>query len=126
VIRRSERAVVDIKVYGASWCPDCRRAKQFLDEQRMPYDWIDLDVRPEMRSIVQERNAGATIIPTIVFADGSHLADERGAGHEARPSRKRRSTIYDLVIVGAGGRRQVSRNNGPRANVGSLAIPSAV
>lgn len=67
--------MVDIKVYGASWCPDCRRAKQFLDEQRVPYDWIDLDAHPESKSIVEERNNGATIIPTIVFADGSHLAE---------------------------------------------------
>ena len=28
----------NIKVYGAPWCPDCRRAKQFLGEQRVPYD----------------------------------------------------------------------------------------
>ena len=65
----------DIKVYGANWCPDCRRAKQFLGEQRVPYDWIDLDAHPESKSIVEERNNGATIIPTIVFADGSHLAE---------------------------------------------------
>ena len=27
----------DIRVYGAPWCPDCKRSKQFLNEHRIPY-----------------------------------------------------------------------------------------
>ena len=27
-----------ITVYGAPWCPDCKRSKQFLGEQRVPYN----------------------------------------------------------------------------------------
>ena len=27
-------------VYGAPWCPDCRRSKQFLGELRVPYKWV--------------------------------------------------------------------------------------
>ncbi len=33
----------EITVYGAPWCPDCKRAKQFLGEQRIEYDWVDID-----------------------------------------------------------------------------------
>ena len=32
-----------ITLYGAPWCPDCKRSKQFLGEQRVPYTWIDID-----------------------------------------------------------------------------------
>ncbi len=32
----------DITVYGAYWCPDCRRRKMFLGELQIPYNWIDL------------------------------------------------------------------------------------
>ena len=32
-----------IIVYGAPWCPDCKRSKQFLGEQRVPYQWVDID-----------------------------------------------------------------------------------
>jgi thioredoxin reductase (NADPH) len=35
-----------ITVYGAPWCPDCRRSKQFLGEQRVPYKWVDVDKDP--------------------------------------------------------------------------------
>jgi thioredoxin reductase (NADPH) len=33
----------EILVYGASWCPDCRRAKKFLADQRVSYGWHDIE-----------------------------------------------------------------------------------
>ena len=33
----------NVTVYGASWCPDCKRFKQFLGEQRAMYNWVDID-----------------------------------------------------------------------------------
>ena len=30
-------AEAKVTVYGAYWCPDCRRAKKFLGEQFVPY-----------------------------------------------------------------------------------------
>src|SRR5205085_9221903 len=65
--------MADVTVYGAPWCPDCRRSKKFLAEQRIAFDWVDIDQSPDGAALVQERNNGAQIIPTIVFADGSHL-----------------------------------------------------
>ena len=35
--------MTQISVYGAPWCPDCKRAKRFLAEQRVAYDWVDID-----------------------------------------------------------------------------------
>ena len=67
-------------VYGAPWCPDCRRAKQFLGEQRVPYDWVDIDLDEEARDYVQSVNDGKQIIPTIVFEDGSILVEPAQLG----------------------------------------------
>ena len=48
-----------IEVLGAPWCPDCKRAKQFLAEQRVDYDWVDIDFEhgPELRAsaLLQEK-----------------------------------------------------------------------
>ena len=30
----------NITVFGAPGCPDCRRSKQFLGEQRIPFVWV--------------------------------------------------------------------------------------
>ena len=44
-----------ITVYGAPWCPDCRQSKQFLGEQRVRYNWVDIG---EGRNRVQALNDG--------------------------------------------------------------------
>ena len=33
----------EITVYGAHWCPDCRRSNQSLGEHQIPYDWVDIE-----------------------------------------------------------------------------------
>ena len=47
-----------IRVFGAPWCPDCKRSKQFLGEQRIPYDWIDIEQDETGRKYVQQVNDG--------------------------------------------------------------------
>lgn len=66
-------------VYGALWCPDCRRAKQFLAQHDIPYQWIDTDENPDATAYVRQVNHGKRIIPTIVFPDGSILVEPSDA-----------------------------------------------
>jgi thioredoxin reductase (NADPH) len=94
----------NITVFGAPWCPDCRRSKQFLGEQRIPFVWVDIDQDEEGRKRVQEVNGGKQIIPTIVFQDGSILVEPSNAELAAKlginPKAKRE--FYDLIVVGGG------------------------
>ncbi len=98
-------AYPNLTVYGALWCPDCRRSKQFLAEHRIPYHWIDIEQEPDAQETVRRLNDGRQIIPTIVFDDGGLvLAEPSNAELAARlginPQASR--THYDLIIVGAG------------------------
>ena len=68
-----------IKVYGTQWCGDCFRAKQLMDKHDIRYDWTDIDDHPEFQQLVQSLNNGSTIVPTIVFPDGSHLSEPTDA-----------------------------------------------
>jgi len=96
--------MADITVYGAPWCPDCKRAKKFLAEQRVAFSWVDIDRDADALRFVEESQHGGRTIPMIVFADGSklleptneELARKLGLTLEA----KRRT--YDLVIIGGG------------------------
>mgnify|MGYP001189407766 FL=1 len=65
----------NIIVYGADWCSDCRRAKQFMDEHNIQFEWIDIEVNEEARETVKKINNGRRIIPTIIFQDGSVLVE---------------------------------------------------
>ena len=100
----SEEANQQIRVIGASWCPDCRRVKSFLADQRIPYEWTDLEQHPEATSIVEELNGGSRIIPTVLFPDGSFLAEPGNdeLADKLGLSRSAQSSSYDLVIVGGG------------------------
>jgi thioredoxin reductase (NADPH) len=96
--------VAGIVVYGAPWCPDCKRAKKFLAEHRVPYEWVDIDQNPDGLAYVERLQDGGRTIPTIAFPDGSHLIepgdDELAAKLGLRLAADRAS--YDLVIVGGG------------------------
>ncbi len=96
--------MAEITVYGADWCPDCRRSKRFLAEQRVAYDWIDIDADADAKATIERLNGGAAIIPTIVFLDGTHLAeptDEELAEKLGLRLRAGRDA-FDLLIVGGG------------------------
>lgn len=94
----------NITVYGAPWCPDCRRSKQFLGEQRIPYLWVDIDEDEEGRNRVQALNDGKQIIPTVVFQDGSILVEPSNADLAAKLgiSPKAKREFYDLIVIGGG------------------------
>ncbi|MDP9343252.1 MAG: FAD-dependent oxidoreductase [Actinomycetota bacterium] len=96
--------MAEIQVYGASWCPDCLRAKKFLTEQRVPFDWFDIERNPRLVRIVEEKNDGKHVIPTVVFADGSHLSEPTNEELADRLGLVRTAAqhLYDLVIVGGG------------------------
>ena len=68
-----------ITVYGAPWCPDCKRSNKFPGEQRVPYNRVDIDQDEGRRSYLQQANNGRQIIPTILFGDGSILVEPSNA-----------------------------------------------
>lgn len=113
-----------IRMYGAPWCPDCRQAKQFLGEQRVTYEWIDVDKNPEGLKYVQEVNEGKQIIPTIVFQDGSILVEPSNAELAAKLgiSTEARNDFYDLIIVGAGPAGLTAAIYAAREGITTLAI----
>ncbi len=93
-----------LTVYGATWCPDCRRAKQFLGEQRIHYTWVDIEQDRDGQALVEGANGGKRIIPTIVFPDGSLLVEPSNAELAAKLGIQTRARMryYDLIVIGGG------------------------
>jgi thioredoxin reductase (NADPH) len=93
-----------VTVYGAAWCPHCKRVKKFLTAHRVRYASVDIDANPEAIAKLKQLQSGGQIIPTVVYPDGTHevnpgnetLARRLGLTQEAGRS------AYDLVIVGGG------------------------
>ena len=93
-----------IRFYGAPWCPDYKRSKQFLNEHRILYEWHDISQDETAREYVQEVNNGKQIIPTIVLSDGSILVEPSNAelADKLGIKSKAESQYYELIIIGAG------------------------
>jgi thioredoxin reductase (NADPH) len=115
-----------IEVYGASWCPDCRRAKRFLGDQRIAFEWHDIEVEPDGVRIVQERNAGNNVIPTIIFPDGSHLSEPSNEELAEKLGLERTAMlhVYDLIVIGGGPAGLTTAIYAARENLQTLVIDS--
>ena len=94
----------NIKLYGTYWCTDCKRSKKFLGEQRIRYDFINIEEDAEGQAFVQKTQNGGMTIPLLVFADGSTLIEPSNAELAAKLGLNTQAEceFYDLIIVGGG------------------------
>ena len=116
-----------ITVYGATWCPDCTRAKQFLGEQRIHYTWIDIEQQTEYQTYVESVNNGKRIIPTIVFEDSSILVEPSNAqlAQKLGLQTQAKMSYYDLIIIGGGPTGLTTALYGAREGMNVLVIEKA-
>ena len=66
---------MDLTVYSASWCRDCREAKKFLAKHNIPFTEVDIEQTPGAADLVQE-NVGKKAIPQFVL-DGKWIQPYR-------------------------------------------------
>jgi len=94
----------NITLYGAYWCPDCTRSKQFLGEHQIPYSWVDIEADQVGEAYVIKKNGGKRIIPTIEFTDGSILVEPSNAELAKQLGLKTTAdrSHYDLIVLGGG------------------------
>jgi glutaredoxin len=74
-----------ITMYSTEWCPDCRRAKNFLLDRGVEFKEVNIEQDPTGEAIVLQANNGRRKVPTLkvgerFFAcspfDAQKLADE--------------------------------------------------
>ena len=57
---------MELTVYSAGWCRDCREAKRFLAKHNIPFTEIDIESTPGASDEVI-RNVGKRAIPQFVL-----------------------------------------------------------
>ncbi len=93
-----------LELYGAVWCPACRRVKKFLQEQRVPFTWTDIEQHEGASEHIAGLNGGKRSIPTLVFAEGDVLIAPSNEALAERLGivRMAQRSAYDLVVIGGG------------------------
>jgi len=66
---------MEITVYTAFWCPDCRLARRFLQEHNLPFKEIDIETTPGAAEEVV-RQTGKRSIPQFLI-DGEWVQPYR-------------------------------------------------
>jgi mycoredoxin len=66
---------MEITVYSAFWCPECRIARRFLQEHNIPFTDIDIEKIPGAAEEVMKRT-GKRAIPQFVI-DGEWVQPYR-------------------------------------------------
>jgi mycoredoxin len=59
----------NITMYTTNWCPDCRRAKSFLEERGVEFREINIEKDPAAEEIVMTANSGKRKVPTLQVGD---------------------------------------------------------
>ncbi|HET9532814.1 MAG TPA: glutaredoxin domain-containing protein [Blastocatellia bacterium] len=57
--------MADIKIYTTSWSTDCEQAKEFLDDEGIFYEEINIEQSAQAARLVEGANGGRRIVPTF-------------------------------------------------------------
>jgi thioredoxin reductase (NADPH) len=96
-----------IRVLGTRWSPRSYELRDFLARNRVPYQWIDVEVSandPETKRLVEALGPDAANLPVVLFPDGAKLLDSVPADVAQKVGLQTRAQtdFYDLAIVGGG------------------------
>jgi thioredoxin reductase (NADPH) len=103
--RRAAGPVFDgIRLIGALWSPGSHEIKDFLARHQVPYLWMDVDREEQAAALVARSEAGAPVVPTVLFPDGDRLVAPSTAQMAEKLGLQRRAVLeyYDVAIIGAG------------------------
>lgn len=64
-----------IVMYSVDWCPDCKRAKAYFEQNQIQHLTVNVDNDTRGADFVKEVNRGSRSVPTIIFPDGSVMVE---------------------------------------------------
>lgn len=92
-----------VQLFGADWCPDCRRAKSYLTDNGVNFQFIDVDTHEWATAKVEEINKGKRIIPTVLIDGKPHTNPDNNTLKDLLDiDVKKEHKVYDVIIIGGG------------------------
>lgn len=98
-------SVESLRVIGSRFSSEAHQIRDFLVRNCIPFEWLDVDQDMEkVRRILNVSEVESSLLPVVVFPDGTRLTRPTNAeiaqklGLKIRPE----GEFYDLIIVGGG------------------------
>jgi thioredoxin reductase (NADPH) len=96
-----------IRVLGTRWSPKSYELRDFLARNRVPYQWIDVELSandPETKLLLEALGPEAADLPVVLFPDGTKLLEGVPSDVAQRVGLRTRAqtNFYDMAIVGGG------------------------
>lgn len=93
-----------VTFYGAHWCPDCQRVKQWLGQHEIEYEWKNTDDSQDIVDEMLKKTGGTHLIPTLdvegeILVNPSNKELEEAFGISASDTTE---NYHDVVMIGAG------------------------
>lgn len=64
-------------MYSTVWCGYCQRLKAQMAREGITFVEVDIEVDPEAAAFVESLNGGNQTVPTVLFPDGTAVANPR-------------------------------------------------
>ncbi len=93
-----------IRVAGTLWSPSSHRVKDFISRNRVPYQWLDIEIDKQAKALVEEVQKTQRGLPVVFMPDGEVLVnpDNNELATAIGMQTKASEPMYDLIIIGAG------------------------
>ena len=96
-----------IRVLGTRWSPRSYELRDFLARNRVPYQWIDIEISAndaETKRLVEALGPEVANLPVVLFPDGTKLLESAPAEVAQKVGLRTRAqtSFYDLAIIGGG------------------------
>ncbi len=96
-----------IRVLGTRWSPKSYELRDFLARNRVPYQWIDVELTAndaETKQLMDALGPEAASLPVVLFPDGTKLLESVPSEVAQKVGLRTRAQtdFYDLAIVGGG------------------------
>ncbi|MEK7595642.1 MAG: FAD-dependent oxidoreductase [Patescibacteria group bacterium] len=94
---------MNIIMYGATWCVDCKRVKSLLGQHKVSYKYIDIEQNKNAAQKVIELNKGLSVVPTFEI-DGDILTNPSNSVllQKLKLKEENKTHYCDLIVVGGG------------------------
>jgi thioredoxin reductase (NADPH) len=86
------------------WSAKSHDVKDFLGRNRIPYQWLDIEIDAQARKLVEDVSEDQYRLPVVFFPDGDLMIEPDDLALAKKVGLQTQATqpFYDLIIVGAG------------------------